>query len=203
MGVETSLITQLYDPISLYLTTTDIVSSEDFDHVLWLKAVSLKGNIIVWRLFLNWLATKDFLCRWHILEETQSFCSTSCSEIEDKNHLFFKCDFYGNRWLLISGFLGVSTVLHGNLLVHSIQFGGFGGCSKNSQLAFNIFEFRCFLLFEKIVPARFFTIRRNIFFLIKMKSIVWVRRNDRFFIVRRLDYCVTNMHSIVPLERAN
>lgn len=53
MGVETSLITQLYDPISLYLTTTDIVSSEDFDHVLWLKAVSLKGNIIVWRLFLN------------------------------------------------------------------------------------------------------------------------------------------------------
>nr|ABN08325.1 hypothetical protein MtrDRAFT_AC155890g41v2 [Medicago truncatula] len=44
-----------------YLTAVDTNITEDFHHFLWHKAVPLKVNIFVWRLFLNRLATKDNL----------------------------------------------------------------------------------------------------------------------------------------------
>lgn len=51
-----------------YLTIDDSNHIEGFDHLLWLKAVPLKVNIFVWRLFLNRLATNDNLCKRCVLE---------------------------------------------------------------------------------------------------------------------------------------
>lgn len=45
-----------------YKTTTNTILNEGFNHVLRLKAVRVKVDIFVWRLFLNRLAMKENLC---------------------------------------------------------------------------------------------------------------------------------------------
>jgi hypothetical protein len=54
---------QRYTIKSVYnnLTTVDVNFNMGFNHMLWLKAVPLKINIFVWRLFLNQIPTKDNL----------------------------------------------------------------------------------------------------------------------------------------------
>lgn len=78
-----------------YLTAVDIVPNEGFNHLLWLKVVPLKVNIFVWRLFLNRFAMKDNLCRRSVLVVSQVSCSALCGGLEDMDHLFFRCDYYG------------------------------------------------------------------------------------------------------------
>ena len=102
-----------------YLIVVDFNITEDFSQFLWLKAVSLKVNIFVWRLFLNRLATKDNLRRRNVLEATNVSCAALCGKAEERDHLFFKCDHYGRLWLLLSHWLGIVTVLHGNLNTHA------------------------------------------------------------------------------------
>jgi len=50
----------------------------------------------------------------------------------------FSCVFYGQLWLLISGWLDISTILQGSLFEHFLLFGGLGGFSNKSHLYFNI-----------------------------------------------------------------
>jgi len=78
-----------------YLTAVDFNITEDFSQFLWLKAVPLKVNIFVWRLFLNRLATKNNLCKKNVLEATNVSCAALCGKEEDRDHLFFQCDYYG------------------------------------------------------------------------------------------------------------
>lgn len=65
-------------------------------------------------------------------------CSVNCDCLEDRDHLFFKCDLFGRFWSLIFDWLGISMTFHGNLEDHLMQFGGLGGFSKNSRLNLNI-----------------------------------------------------------------
>ena len=51
-----------------YLTAVDNNITEDFHHFLWHKAVPLKVNIFVWRLFLDRLATKENLRKRNVLD---------------------------------------------------------------------------------------------------------------------------------------
>jgi len=46
-----------------YLTAIDTNLNDGFNSFLWLKAVPLKVNIFIWRLFLNRLFTKDNMLR--------------------------------------------------------------------------------------------------------------------------------------------
>ena len=112
--------------------------SADFNQFLWLKAVPLKVNIFVWRLFLNRLAAKDNLHKRNVLEATNVSCAALCGKEEERDHLFFQCDHYGRLWLLRSHWLGIVTVLHGNLNTHANQFCALGGFSKNSTSAFTV-----------------------------------------------------------------
>jgi len=122
-----------------YLTAVDINITEDFNQFLWLKAVSLKVNIFVWRLFLNRLATKDNLRKKNVLEDANVSCTALCGKEEEMDHLFFQCDHYNRLWLLISHWLGIVTALHGDLNTHVNQFCALGGSSKNSRTTFTIF----------------------------------------------------------------
>jgi len=105
-----------------YLTAVDFNITEDFSQFLWLKAVPLKVNIFVWRHFLNRLATKDNLRKRNVLEATNVSCAVLCGKAEERDHLFFQCDHYGRLWLLLSHWLGIATVLHGNLNSHPNQY---------------------------------------------------------------------------------
>ena len=51
-----------------YLTAINTNLNEEFDSFLWLKAVPLKVNIFIWRLFLNRLSTKDNLLRRGVID---------------------------------------------------------------------------------------------------------------------------------------
>jgi len=120
---------QRYTVKSAYinLTAVDVDFNMGFNHVLWLKVIPLKINIFIWRLLLNRIWTKDNLFRRYILAINDTLCSTGCGCVEDRDHLFIQCNFYGCLGYLISGWLGFSTVHHGNILYHLFQFGGLGG----------------------------------------------------------------------------
>jgi len=49
------------------LTSVDVDFNVSFNHVLWLKMIPLNFNILIWRLLLNWLPTKDLLVRRRVL----------------------------------------------------------------------------------------------------------------------------------------
>jgi len=105
-----------------HLTSSNLAIDDRCNHVLWFKQISLKVNIFICRLFLNRLATKMNLFRGNILEYNDSFYSAACRLVEDQDHLFFSCAFYGQLWLLISGWLGISTTLQGLLFEHFLKF---------------------------------------------------------------------------------
>jgi len=122
-----------------YLTATDTNLNEGFDCFLWLKAVPLNVNLFVWCLFMNRLPTKDNLFRRDAIDASQLMCAALCGELEDRDHLFFRCgDVYGRIWLLVSNWLGIDSVYKGNICTHSFQFRSIGGFSKNSRTAFTI-----------------------------------------------------------------
>jgi len=103
---------------------------------MWLKAVPLKVNIFIWRLFLNRLSTKDNLLRRGVIDATQLPCATFSGESEDHIHLFFRCDVYGRLWPLVMKWLGFEEALIGDTISHAHQFRDLGGFSKNSRCAF-------------------------------------------------------------------
>jgi len=74
----------------------------------------------------------------NVLDVSLVSCAASCGELEDMDHLFFKCNHYGHLWLLISHWLGIDTVYHGDLNIHSNQFCVLKGFSKNSRTTFTI-----------------------------------------------------------------
>lgn len=131
---------QRYTVHSAYscLTAVDNTTNEDFHQLLWLKAVPLKVDIFVWRLFLNRLATKDNLRKRDVLEANNVYCAALCGKEEERDHLFFQCDHYGRLWLLVSRWLGIFTALHGNLHTHATQFCALVGFLKRSTVAFTI-----------------------------------------------------------------
>jgi hypothetical protein len=102
-----------------FLTASDTNLNEGFDSFLWLKAVPLKVNLFVWRLFLNRLPTKDNLFRRGAIEAAQLSCAALCGELEDRDHLFFWCDVYERIWLLISKWLGFESAFNATTCTHA------------------------------------------------------------------------------------
>jgi hypothetical protein len=139
------------------LTTIEVVFNEGFNHVLWRKQVPLKFNIFIWRLFLNRLATKMDMFKRNILGYLDILCLAACDLVENQDHLFFSCVGYRQLiWPLTFGWLGISTTFHSSFLDHSIQFGGLGGFSNKSRLAFNIILILVLFIIWKDHNRRFF-----------------------------------------------
>jgi len=132
--------------------------NEEFDSFLWLKAVPLKVNILMCRLFLNRLPTKDNVFRRGAIADTQLFFVALCGEFEDHNHVFFQCDVYGRLWLLVSNWLALVSAFHGNICHHAHQFCGLGGSSKkNLGMRSPLFGSQLYLLYGKITKEGFST----------------------------------------------
>lgn len=123
---------KLYTVKSAYenLASVDVDFSVGSKHVLWFKMIPLKFNIFVWRLMLNRLSLKDLLVRCHILELYDNICSADCGYAENIDHLFINCKVFCSLWLVILGWLDISTTLHGNILDNLLQFGNLRGFSK-------------------------------------------------------------------------
>ena len=74
----------------------------------------------------------------NVLDVSHVTCATLCGKLEVRDHLFFKCNHYGRLWLLISSWLGIVTVFHAEINIHSKHFSALGGFSKNSRTTFTI-----------------------------------------------------------------
>jgi hypothetical protein len=94
-----------------------------------------------------------------VLDVSQVSCAALCGRLEDRDRLFFKCDYYGRLWLLVSNWLGIDTVFHGNIFSHSNQFRGLGGFSKNSRTSYTIIWISVLFVIWKAATGGFFITR--------------------------------------------
>lgn len=94
--------------------------------ILWLKDVPLKVSLFAWRLLQNRIPTKDNLVRHQVIYVNDQPCTGRYGSTEDIDHLFVACDFYGNIWVLISGWLGIPAASSPILLSYLRHFCGLG-----------------------------------------------------------------------------
>jgi len=73
-----------------------------------------------------------------VLSNNDEICTSGSGINEDMNHLFFRCNFYGRIWSLVSDWLEFDTVTQDNMLNHLEHFGGLGGSSKVVHLTLKI-----------------------------------------------------------------
>jgi len=70
-----------------------------------------------------------------VLSINDQLCTGRCGSTEDRDYMFVSCDFYGNIWDLICGWLGFPSTTSLNFLSHPRYFCGVGGSLKSTGLA--------------------------------------------------------------------
>jgi len=184
-----------------YLTTVDTNITEDFSQFLWIKVVPLKVNIFVWRLFLNRLATKVNLHKRNVLEDSNVECTVLCGKEENRDHLFFQCDHYGRLWLMISNWLGIVTVLSGDLHTHVNHFCALRGFSKNSRTALTIIWISVLFVIWKDRNRRIFQNKCDrlhaLLERVKLQTYWWLKA---YYILFTFDYPFWRQHPLHCLQ---
>jgi len=105
---------------------------------IWNKEVPLKISLFAWRLLHDRLLTTDNLIKRHILHLNAHLCVGECGMIEDVNHLFLSCDFFGKLWYGISHWLGYHLMFPKNVSDHLYQFDTFNDFSNSKRSALNL-----------------------------------------------------------------
>jgi len=95
----------------------------------------------VWRLFRNRLPTKDNLVRRRILQVQEAVCVAGCGEIKSATHLFLNCDTFSSLWAHLLQWLGLSTVLSGDIRHHFTQFTYMAGLPRPTHSYLRIIWF--------------------------------------------------------------
>jgi len=122
--------TWLLDPIHGYsvrgaycfLTTTPNGGVQPQVDDIWHQQIPSKVSVFVWRLLRNRLPTKDNLVRRRVLSLENAACVAGCGSQETTNHLFLECDVFGALLSQVWLWLGISSVSHGDIRQHFIQF---------------------------------------------------------------------------------
>jgi hypothetical protein len=78
--------------------------------------------ILIWRLFLNRLPTKENLRKRGINLNSSALCVGGCGSVETENHLFFCCPIPSLAWNEVGRWLGISIVLGERRPEHLILF---------------------------------------------------------------------------------
>lgn len=85
--------------------------------LLWDKSIPLKVGAFRWRTILDRIPTFTNTSRRSILTTNDSqMCCFCNSEAETSEHMFLSCNFSYSVWMHIYCWLGIETVLSGNLL---------------------------------------------------------------------------------------
>jgi len=80
----------------------------------------------------------DNLSRKHILHHNAQPCVGGCGSMEDIDHLFLSCDYFGKTWNEIMHWLRIIMVQPAHVANHFYQFETLGGFSKSVRLVFNL-----------------------------------------------------------------
>jgi hypothetical protein len=109
---------------------------------VWHRQIPLKVSLLVWRLLLNRLPTKDNLWRRGILNSYDILCSAGgCDKTESTSHLFLECVTSRELWNNVCTWLGISLVMPLHLRHHLLQFSKMAGWSRSSHLFFTTIWF--------------------------------------------------------------
>ena len=97
---------------------------------IWHKQIPSKVTLFVWCLLRNRHPTKDNLVRRRVIQVHDSDCVAGCSVLETANHLFTDCNIFNSLWAQVLHWLGISSVLSGNIRQHFMQFSNMPGLPR-------------------------------------------------------------------------
>jgi hypothetical protein len=111
----------------LHLYGSDQQLDPTMEHVLkklWCANVPSKVGIFGWRMLLGKLPTREALfSKGIITNQLDSYCVFCCNEIEDINHVFFKCHVTATVWEHICRWMGANTPVFNSISQHMLLFG--------------------------------------------------------------------------------
>ncbi|MCI08187.1 RING-h2 finger protein ATL2C, partial [Trifolium medium] len=138
------------------LTTIDLVTVDEVEHLIWHPQVPLKVSVFASRLLRDRLPTKSNLVTRGILPSADHFCVFGCGEAETAQHLFISCGTFGSLWALVCTWIGISPSDSTSVRDHFVQFTFSAGGTRS---------------------------RRSFLQLIWLVSVwvVWTERNQRLF----------------------
>ena len=172
-----------YNVTSAYyymISSVNIVAAHH-SNAIWNNEVPLKVSLFAWCLLHNRLPTTDNLIRRHILHHNAQLCVGSCGIMEDINHLFLSCDFFGKIWVGISNWLDFTTVYPNHVVDHFLQFENLGRFSKNIRISFQLIWLACIWVICCERNARIFRNKKEslqqLLNKIKLQSYWWLKAN--------------------------
>ncbi|PNX74374.1 70 kDa peptidyl-prolyl isomerase, partial [Trifolium pratense] len=113
-----------------FLTTIDLVTMHDSEHLIWHPQVPLKVSILAWRLLRDRLPTKSNLVTRGILSPAAHFCVSGCREAETAHHLVISCSTFGSLWDLVCTWIGVTPTGSTSIRDHFVQFTSLAGGTR-------------------------------------------------------------------------
>ncbi|PNX56356.1 receptor-like kinase, partial [Trifolium pratense] len=113
-----------------FLTTIDLVTMDDAEHLIWHPQVPLKVSVLAWRLLRDRLPTKTNLVIRGILSSAAHFCVSGCGEAESAQHLFISCSTFGSLWTLVCTWIDISPTASTSIRDHFVQFTSSAGGSR-------------------------------------------------------------------------
>jgi len=90
--------------------------------LIWHRHIPLKVSILAWRLLHNRLPTKANLMARGILAQVAQLCVSGCGEVETSQHLYASCPIFGELWLHVRHWIGVSGLDPYDIADHFLQF---------------------------------------------------------------------------------
>jgi len=105
-----------------YMMLAIINQAIDLTAYAWNKEVPLKASLFVWRLLRNRLSTTDNLIRRHVLQHNAQLCVGGYGKLENVDHLFLSCDYFGKIWNCSLQWLDFSMVQPEHAINHLQQF---------------------------------------------------------------------------------
>ena len=133
----------------VYCGVYDMLTSQDQPmfpqnmELIWHKQVPLKVSIFAWRLLRDRLPTKENLASRGVLSVEARSCIDGCGHVEDLNHLFLSCPYFGALWPMVRAWFGVVGVETQFISDHFLQFINYAGGLRARRSFFHLIWLLC------------------------------------------------------------
>jgi hypothetical protein len=175
-----------------YLMSVDEPPERELVDDVWLKQVPLKVLLFAWRLFRNRLPTKDNLLRRQVLHSDNINCVGGCGSLENAEHLFLGCDFFGRVWTQVLLWLGLSYAAPVRCRDHYLQFGHMAGLPHFSHSFIQLIWLACVWTIWKERNNRIFTQKATPISIlsdrVKLLSFKWLKARLHSFVFSYHDW---------------
>ena len=103
-------------------------------NIIWTKFIPPRVKLAVWLENLEKLKTGDFLVEKGIIDPPEAACPFCSTDMESNSHILFSCRFAWNTWMNIVEWWGLSTGLHNQCQIFSIQWLGLVNSRKHQRI---------------------------------------------------------------------